>query len=246
MIPLYWHVSQNFGDCLSPWLVRKLSGESVAYSDPTKQASLVAIGSLIGAPLQLGVVWGAGLAADNLTPLSVKAVRGPLTRAVLLRQGVSCPEVYGDPAMLLRELCPDPVRPLFKVGLIPHIADFSALTVPPREGSLVIDVRWPVEEVILRIRQCKTTVSSSLHGLIVSHAFGIPCAPVRFGDRVIGGSFKFRDYLLGAGLADCGELPLVSGAEWSEIDGAPQIGAPLTFNTAGLRAAFTEALSLLV
>lgn len=50
-------------------------------------------------------VWGAGIIDGTkklrYKPKKVYAVRGPLTRKVLLAQGVKCPEIYGDPALLV-------------------------------------------------------------------------------------------------------------------------------------------------
>ena len=52
------------------------------------------------------IIWGAGVIDDKANlpakPLKVLAVRGPLSRKYLLKKGIECPEIYGDPAMLMK------------------------------------------------------------------------------------------------------------------------------------------------
>jgi hypothetical protein len=46
---------------------------------------------------------------------------------------------------------------------------------------------------------CDVIVSTSLYGLIVADAYGIPCVWLSVGDNIRGGMFKFHDYLLSTG-----------------------------------------------
>jgi len=70
---------------------------------------------------------------------------------------------------------------------------------------LVIDVCDDVETVIDNIRKCKKTLSSSLHGIIVSHAYGINCAWIKLSNYVYGDDVKFLDYYYSLNLRDIKE-----------------------------------------
>ena len=104
-IPLMWCEGRNWGDALSPYLVRLLSGKEVVLRTGLQHRRFLAIGSILGAANGFAEVWGSGFIHENDrvvgVPRKVHAVRGPFTRDLLLRQGVDCPEVYGDPALLL-------------------------------------------------------------------------------------------------------------------------------------------------
>ena len=51
--------------------------------------------------------------------------------------------------------------------------------------------------VIDQIKSCENIISSSLHGLIVSDAYGIPNVWIKISDNINGGEFKFKDYFSG-------------------------------------------------
>ena len=62
------------------------------------------------------------------------------------------------------------------------------------DGSILINVNDEPLEVIKQLAQCRTVISSSLHGLIVADSFGIPNMHVLFSDRPLGDGYKFDDY----------------------------------------------------
>ena len=59
----------------------------------------------------------------------------------------------------------------------------------------VIDVnRSNWKKFISNILKCERTISSSLYGIIVSHAYNIKCMWMQITDKIGGGNFKFHDY----------------------------------------------------
>jgi len=144
------------------------------------------------------IVWGTG----SSKPIEVVssnniflAVRGKMTRTLI--KGASVPEVYGDPALLL-PLLYKPPRPAktHKVGFIPHYVDKPGFKVPDK-NSKMIDVNSPWKGFVDQILSCEKIVSSSLHGLIVAEAYGVPVEWAVYSNKIVGGRFKFQDYLTG-------------------------------------------------
>ena len=97
----------------------------------SQKDNYLAIGSTLGMLTnEHTIVWGSGTIDDSRVldchPKKILAVRGPLTRQWLLKQGVDCPEVYGDPALLLPRLyTPSVQKKRYKLGIIPHYDDFN-------------------------------------------------------------------------------------------------------------------------
>jgi len=198
---------ENYGDLLSKYLVEKISGKEIQWVNPKKQpwykwdkTNYVTIGSIIHHASKDSIVWGSGIIdkVQVLAKADFRAVRGPQTRKFLLELSYECPEVYGDPALLLPKYYHPEVEKRYKLGIIPHYHDFKYVSENYMNNPeiLVIDLMTlDVEEVTREILSCEKTISSSLHGVIVSHAYEIPSIWVEFSDKIFGDGIKYRDYL---------------------------------------------------
>lgn len=150
------------------------------------------------------IIWGSGVVHEeqqiSARPKFVTAVRGPLTREYLIKQGITCPEIYGDPALLFPRFYKPKVKKTYKLGVIPHYRDKKNLNLDRFKCDpdvLIIDVEniTPWHRFIDEICSCERIVSSSLHGIIVSDAYMIPNSWCEFENGEMK-RFAFKDYLL--------------------------------------------------
>ena len=194
----------NFGDALTPWLIHRLTGRYPRFrsADDPRHKHLVT-GSVIGLAKAPGTVWGSGImsAGDHLSDgLEILAVRGPLTRERALARNIPCPPVYGDPGLLLPRLYAPDIRATHDLGLALHFSDSPRITAQQFPIPLkLIDMQQPVEQVVDDILCCRLVASTSLHGLIVSHAYRRPAVWLEFRPLPSGDGSKFRDYLQSIG-----------------------------------------------
>lgn len=205
MIRLFWHKTRNFGDAMSPDLVAFVSGKDVEFA-PKEEQKLLAVGSIIHSARSGDTVWGSG----SLRPVPIDgtgirflSVRGPMTKALIANAEV--PDVFGDPALLLPLYYDSNVEVTHEVGLVPHYVDYEKsreVVGEYPEGTKIINVLRPWREVVDEIRSCRSIVSSSLHGVIVSEAYGIPATWAVWSNNLIGGEFKFQDYFNATGRGD--------------------------------------------
>ncbi|SFN32812.1 polysaccharide pyruvyl transferase family protein [Salegentibacter flavus] len=204
---------ENYGDLLSKYLVEKISGREVKWVHPKKQpwykwdkSHYLAIGSILPHATKNSIVWGSGIIdrEHHVAKADFRAVRGPRTREFLQQLGYDCPPVYGDPALLLPEYFNPQVEKEYKLGIIPHYHDYKKAVelFEDNPDIRVIDLMcMDVEEVTRQIMSCERTLSSSLHGLIVSHAYRIPSLWIEFSDKIFGDGIKYPDYLESVGLS---------------------------------------------
>jgi pyruvyltransferase len=219
-IPLFWYSmpllgrgdTENFGDLLSRYIVESISGARVTYCHPKdikwydfKRKVYFASGSILHIATSKSIVWGSGMICrtDRIRRAKFLAVRGPVTRSLLLKQGHDVPVIYGDPAILMRDLYfPDMVKK-HTLGFVPHFVDYQKVNEWYRNepGVIVINLlNNEVKPVLDQILSCRRIITSSLHGLIVAHTYGIPAVWVQFSDKLYGDNMKFEDYLTSVGM----------------------------------------------
>jgi len=144
------------------------------------------------------IVWGSGVisGADIIPPAKFVAVRGQETYNLLTQQGYDAPHVFGDPALLLPLVYHPTVEKKYRAGIILHYIHESVVNVDELpDDVLVINLMDDIERVISKILSCERIVSTSLHGIIVSNAYGIEALWAQVPDLPLSGdSMKFKDY----------------------------------------------------
>ena len=200
----------NVGDIVTPYLYEKLgNGEPIHWTGyfETDENVIYGAGSILSnfTTKKNVIIWGSGV-MNNCEDLNnvrkILAVRGPITRNLFMSKGVDCPEIYGDPALCLPKVYPKEPTNKYKLGIIPHFVDYNVFDniYGNNPDVNIINVRLDVENFIDEVCKCDKIMSTSLHGLIISHAYSIPAVAIKIGDRLCGDGTKFIDYKLSVGL----------------------------------------------
>lgn len=215
-------IPNNWGDDINLSFFSEATGKRVLLYPNSYLSRLIGLKnfSLVGSIIQFApqrntVVWGSGLINDKRgfylpsRRCKILAVRGPLTREWVLSQGLYCPEIYGDPALLLPMFYRPKRVQRFRVGIIPHHADIergneTVERLLKEDSVRLIKVQgygnW--RDFIDEICSCDFVISASLHGLIVSEAYGVPALWVEFSEHIAGWDFKFKDFYFSIGKYD--------------------------------------------
>jgi pyruvyltransferase len=198
-VPLRWWVkADNFGDLLSRWLIGRMTGREVVFANPRKP-HYVAIGSILNRTNANSLVWGAGSfgtedGARFGPEAKYFAVRGPLSRARLLALGIPCPEVYGDPALLVPAYFAPRVEKTHKYGIVARWSERRWDRSEFGPDVKLIDLGTDdIEGTIEAMLSCRRIVTGSLHGLVLADAYGLPSAWIS-SPSAWGGAYKFFDY----------------------------------------------------
>jgi pyruvyltransferase len=184
----------NFGDILTPLLL-KFYGYDVEHAAP-EEADYVMVGSIAKIIKPRHTVMGSGVMTSD--PILCKDAqwlwcRGPRTRRAVLANGGTCPEIYGDPALLLPKFVP-PAGKKYPIGITPHYIDYQQVKDRYSQYRVINLLNEDPLTVIREITECEKIISSSLHGIIAAHAYGIPAAWVKFDGKLAGDDTKFHDH----------------------------------------------------
>lgn len=198
----------NLGDYLSTIVVeyvKDLYGISSNISVDGKTKHLYGVGSIVDGGYQDATVWGSGVISNRLfwwrkkRRLDIRCCRGPLTRNIIIKNGYVCPEIYGDPALLMPLIYqPQSREKKSNIILIHHCSVISNTTTESDIPVLSI-VTDDYKSFIDSICQAKKVISSSLHGIILAEAYGIPAVFLYENGLDM---TKFEDYYLSTGRRD--------------------------------------------
>lgn len=232
--------TNNFGDLLGPLVVRRiLERQGIAERQGEESVRLLSIGSILRLAREGDIVWGSGANGKSLdvdhdySQLDVRAVRGPLTKAFLEAKGITVPTVFGDPGLLVSHLWTrEEIGATAKpegTTVVPNLHDYEAMG----DRSKVVNPRANVWDIVRRIACSKLVVGSSLHGIVIAEAFGVPARLVASRTEP---AFKYEDYYRGTGRSEFEMAVDVPTAE--RMGGEPA----LDWNPSALLGAFPSEL----
>lgn len=224
----------NLGDIVNPYVVEALTGIPPKYA--VRGTGIYPIGSIIKFAKAGCQVWGAGSPheSDKLDPeAEYCSVRGPYTRDLVLKNGGKCDEVYGDAAWFLPTIFRPDAEKTHKTGLILHYQHEGAkLDIDPAIRQIGIRRLGydQIEEFLTEMLHCDRIVSTSLHGVIIAQAYGLPAMLATVTDsraQVHGDGIKFKDYFASVGVHDpkpafdLSDLDVISDATLPEENFVP-------------------------
>ena len=181
-----WEGTVNIGDQLPKVICEyMLNREHLTADQPvSKSVHLLTVGSVIGIGLFDAVIWGSGIHLINtafaarkqkkIRNLDIRAVRGPVTKEILRVIGYDCSKVaMGDPAILMPLIYqPEHIEKKYKFSVVEHFKKKqSAESVSCHKISVKTkDYRNFIDE----LAASELVISSSLHGIILAEAYGVP------------------------------------------------------------------------
>jgi pyruvyltransferase len=207
----WWDEKKNFGDWIGPWLISEITGRPVInIKDQNSINAIFSVGSVIehiSKNHKDSIIWGSGLIKKienknhkkNVANIkNINAVRGKLTYQELTEKcGIYVPKIFGDPALLL----PKFYNPRIdintkKPSICPHYIHYNYFKNEDLSKNFkIVNVLENPKKVIDEIVNSSLCISSSLHGIIIAQAYGVPWVWLQIVDKpLFGVDFKFHDF----------------------------------------------------
>lgn len=170
---------------------------------------LFTIGSILDHCNKDIVVWGSGFQneGETCTQGHFTAVRGYESKKRLLQLGLKIPInlAIGDPAILTPLLYTPHVVKKHKIGIVMHNKDCDYCIQNFSQYHLISVVTSDIESFLTDMCSCQYILTTSLHGLILAHTYGIPALWMQ--KNWIGSDgFKFKDYFSSVQMPSIGSL----------------------------------------
>ena len=195
---------QNLGDYLAIPIYEYMTKRYHLNPNPKteKTIHLYTIGSLILLGHQDAVVWGSGILIsepegfqwkrNKYRKLDIRCVRGPETKRRLAENGFDVSKcVFGDPGVLMPLIYHPRELPKREYSVIVHMS--STKHFDNQIDILTDDWRKTIDQIY----NSKLIISSSLHGIILAEAYGIPA--ILLDEMEFPDLFKYNDYYYSTG-----------------------------------------------
>ena len=209
----YCNEKNNIGDLLSPVVYEYMMSRKGISPDQeiTCTKNVYAIGSIIDFGFHDATIWGSGMLNEQALYrmvkscklgriLDIRAVRGPFTRDILLKSGYECPEVYGDPAIIMPLIYTPQVTKIKDISCIVHLNGEIDAKVQQFQGDFIDLKTTDYKQFIDQLCMSKKVISSSLHGIILAETYGVPA--VLLLEDVKDQVMKFYDWYHATGRQD--------------------------------------------
>lgn len=207
---LFQNSPYNLGDSLGEVIIRFLLDQKGINIDApiSKTRHFYCVGTNIHGAYQDATIWGSGIYPPqsrleaflqklSRRKLDIRAVRGPLTKQVLEKYGHQCPNIYGDPAILMPLIYNPNLEKKYDYIVIPQfIKEKQFRSDHPTEHIISMntdDYKYVIDEIV----SSKMVYTSSLHGIILAESYGVPA--VLYRGLELYKDFKFLDYYYSTG-----------------------------------------------
>lgn len=196
----------NAGDIFVKNLIHYLY-KSDSYNTKLANNRLLLIGSIAHLVNKNDILAGIGFKCPdynikNPENLNIYGVRGPISYDYFKRQGCNMKNVKFqlDPGLMVKFMIQDQklIKTPKNVVFIPHFREREQYRHNTPKGIKFVDIDDYPMNILKEILEAKMVYTSSLHGLIFSHALGVPCHLIA--PQTQEPEIKYKDYYSSIGL----------------------------------------------